>query len=388
MEGSWWKSRSELSEEQEAIIVLPIDGKYVVTGPPGCGKTNLLVLRAAYMTKAGLTNLKILTFGKILNRFILTGVVGKGLDPNQVEGYIRWSRRLATDQDSSNHEKFREIVGLEQSRRAIVAECKKIQGQLGSGAKIHQTILVDEVQDLFSDELDVIIGASDRVMLAGDIKQKVYQGGNALHHAVAQLGFTVQQLNTHYRMGHAIAKIADRISEPNHPSESLLATCNYAESKMQSSAELMELTSREEQFDRLVAKLKTQRKAYPRELIGVLVAQNAVIADLRECFAATDLVDDVVFHGDEGTDFSSDKRIHVMTIVAAKGTEFRAVHLYAAEQVANAQDTPTFWYTAVTRAKTSLIVYASPGDRPLSRILKAGFADETQVPDLDSLFDE
>jgi ATP-dependent exoDNAse (exonuclease V) alpha subunit len=46
------------------------------------------------------------------------------------------------------------------------------------------------------------------------------------------------------------------------------------------------------------------------------------------------------------------------------------------------------WYTAVTRAKTSLTAYASPGERPLSRFLRAGFADDTQLPDLDSLFEE
>ena len=88
MEGSWWKSRNELDEQQEAIIMLPMEGKYIVTGPPGCGKTNLLVLRAAYMTKAGLTNLKILTFATALNGFIRTGVVGKGLDPDQVDRQI------------------------------------------------------------------------------------------------------------------------------------------------------------------------------------------------------------------------------------------------------------------------------------------------------------
>ncbi len=387
MEGSWWKSRNELDEKQEAVIMLPLDGKYIVTGPPGCGKTNLLVLRAAYLTKAGLKNLKILTFGTALSDFVRTGVEGKGLDPGQVDRHVRWGRAIAVGANPDCKDVLDGIAKLDDRRHAIAEECKKVQSQAGPGARLHQVILVDEVQDLFADELDVIVGASDRIMLAGDSRQRVYRGGNAVQRA-NQLGFTQHQLAMHYRMGHAIAKVADRIFEPDHPSHSLSATCNYDETKMKSSAELLELKDRDEQFSRLSGKLKNQLKAYPKEIIGILAAKKSAVNDLRARFAGTELEQHVVFHDEDSEGFGGSGRIHVMTIVAAKGTEFRAVHLYACEEISNVQDNQTLWYTAVTRAKTSLTAYASPGDRPLSRILMAGFAEDSQLPNLDSLFDE
>ena len=359
MEGSWWKSRNDLDDQQEAIITLPQDGRYIVTGPPGCGKTNLLVLRAVYLARAGFQNLKLLTFGKALNSFIRTGVVGKGLDPSQVDRHVKWGRAFAVEHKPAAKETIDAITNLNAKRTAIASECRFIQEQLGPGAKPHQVILVDEVQDLFAEELDVIVGASDRLMLAGDTKQRVFRNGNGVSRA-AELGFKEHKLTTHYRIGHAIAKVADRIFEPAHPSQSLNATCNYDESKLESSAELIEVDDRAEQFKRMTTKLRNQLKAYPKEFIGVLVAKTTAIADLRSRFDGSDLSDFVVYHDETVDGFSGDGRIHVMTIASAKGSEFRAVHLYAAEDTSSVQDNQSFWYTAVTRAKYSL--HESPSD--------------------------
>jgi superfamily I DNA/RNA helicase len=385
MESSWWKSRNELDDAQEAIIMLPADGRYVVTGPPGCGKTNLLVLRAAYLNKAKFKNLTLLTFGVALSDFIRTGVKGKGLDPEQINTHVRWGRAMAVSHNPDSRATIDGIPKLSIKRHAIAAECQAAVNLLGDAAKIHQVILVDEIQDLFADELDVIAGVAPRIMLAGDSKQSVYQGGNALTHAKT-LGFVEHRLTTHYRIGHSIAKVADRIFEPTNPADSLVASCNYDEQKMQSSAEHLSLQDRDEQFARMYDKLKNQLKAYPKEILGILVAKRDAIDDLRERFSGTELEDQVAFH-DEDASFSDEARIHVMTVAAAKGTEFRAVHIYAAEDVQFPQNNQKFWYTAVTRAKTSLTAYSSPGKKSLSRILLAGFADD-ELPDLDSLFDE
>jgi len=46
MNGAWWVGSSELDSDQRTIISLPPDNSVLVTGPPGSGKTNLLLLRA------------------------------------------------------------------------------------------------------------------------------------------------------------------------------------------------------------------------------------------------------------------------------------------------------------------------------------------------------
>ena len=46
MNKSWWKSKDELDNDQKAFIRLAPQGKHLLVGPPGSGKTNLLLLRA------------------------------------------------------------------------------------------------------------------------------------------------------------------------------------------------------------------------------------------------------------------------------------------------------------------------------------------------------
>jgi superfamily I DNA/RNA helicase len=46
---SWWRELGDLNDEQRNVIKLPAEGSFLVNGPPGSGKTNLLLLRANYL---------------------------------------------------------------------------------------------------------------------------------------------------------------------------------------------------------------------------------------------------------------------------------------------------------------------------------------------------
>lgn len=62
MSETWWISENELTPEQKQVILLPLEGSHLVLGPPGSGKTNLLLLRANYMVRAGHTNIAVVVF--------------------------------------------------------------------------------------------------------------------------------------------------------------------------------------------------------------------------------------------------------------------------------------------------------------------------------------
>lgn len=382
MEGSWWRSREDLDEHQEEIIKLPPEGRYLILGPPGCGKTNLLVLRAAYLAKMQYRDSKILAFTSSLVDFIRTGVSAP-IDSDQIDTHISWIKSNIRNRiPRERWQELSNISDIDQSRQSFAEEFLKLSED-EEITNLHQAIFVDEVQDLSATEIRAICRASQRITVAGDTKQSIYKG-TAIDE-LAQLGFTTKQLSRHYRIGIAIARVADKLIEPETPQQSLEATSQYDESIMESKAELIELATRQLQFNEIEARLKTQLSAYPKEKLAILVPKNEHVGELQRFFSKSSILEEVVFHTGTGATFFNDSRIHVLTVASAKGTEFRAVHLYACEDVQWPQLSRKFWYTAVTRAKTSLTAYFSPGDKSISKRLVAAFAEKT-IPAIDSLF--
>ena len=73
MNAEWWVDSAQLDPDQEAVIGLPLDQDFLVLGPPGSGKTNLLLLRANYVAQAGSPNILVVVFGRALRKFITRG---------------------------------------------------------------------------------------------------------------------------------------------------------------------------------------------------------------------------------------------------------------------------------------------------------------------------
>ena len=73
MSETWWIKPEELDEDQKRIVSLPLDKNYLVLGPPGSGKTNLLLLRASHLYKGGYPDIAILLFSRKLQEFVASG---------------------------------------------------------------------------------------------------------------------------------------------------------------------------------------------------------------------------------------------------------------------------------------------------------------------------
>ncbi len=73
MQETWWVRPNQLDPEQQQAIGLPSAGNYLVTGPPGSGKSNLLLLRATQSHLAGRSNFAIVVFTKSLKGFLSHG---------------------------------------------------------------------------------------------------------------------------------------------------------------------------------------------------------------------------------------------------------------------------------------------------------------------------
>lgn len=382
MNKSWWKSKDELDNDQKAFIRLPPHGKHLLVGPPGSGKTNLLLLRAQFLAGAGEKNVLIVTYSKELAAFIRSGIGGTGLIAvSQIKTYHSWAcghileylGQFAVPKGSDFDDPVREKV-LEQ----VVLANQKLPTK-----KLYSAIFVDEAQDLTAGELEALLGLSDNVCICGDERQGIYNRDGLT--VADKIGLHTHRLKRHFRIGQEVAHVADRLMPPINGDESLEATSNYDPKEQgKSSAKMHALASRDEQFDKMIEILMVQLDAFKGDAIGVFCGKKDTCVELRERFNGTVLSSQVCVHGvDEHAGFDLTIPIHVLTIHSSKGAEFRAVHLFGTEELANYPlNRRRLGFTAITRAKTALNAYRTgETNKPLENAFS-----EPKHFDLDDLF--
>ena len=151
MESSWWKDLSQLDDEQRKVISVDDDADHLVIGPPGCGKTNLLLLRASYLHRKGTTNIKVLAFGRVLKEFIVSGTAHYPFAPDKVQTFMRWAYEiLSANGIHLNHDdEFDKVRDEMFAKLSEVAAMKKAEN-------VYDVILLDEAQDYSADEVELI----------------------------------------------------------------------------------------------------------------------------------------------------------------------------------------------------------------------------------------
>ena len=380
MQESWWKDRKDLDEDQERVIVLEPDGNHLMVGPPGCGKTNLLLLRAKYLSSSGKKNVLFITYGRTLAEFIKTGIGPKQLvDPANVMTFRWWAKKILAEfapavlknEPDRLYEEVRSWY-IEQLRKALASAPKDY----------YDAIFVDEVQDITADEIEILGRLTTRLNVAGDQRQSIFNGEGI---AKAQsLQFNLIRLQHHYRIGLAICKVADKVLPPYDGARLLAETSNYPEKRNPSSAICVCCGGFDEQLDHLIGSLRTQLKAFVNESIGILVPsfKNGVFEEIQRRLDASEFSTLVNYHTSESRTFPDGKRIFVMTCHSAKGTEFRAVHILTAERFSGNLAKRTLVFTAVTRSKTSLRLYHTG---KIQAFIESAFAEE-KVGDIDAIF--
>jgi superfamily I DNA/RNA helicase len=357
MNKSWWKSKDEMDDDQKAFIRLSPRGKHLLVGPPGSGKTNLLLLRAQFLAGSGEKNVLIVTYSKELADFIRSGISNKGLiSASQVKTYHSW----AFDHILQHLGEYALAKGTDFDDEARIKVYEKVllANQKLPSQKLFSAIFVDEAQDLTNGELAALIGLSDNVCICGDERQGIYNRDGLS--VAATSGLEIHKLTRHFRIGQKVAHVADRLMPPNVGEQSLEDTSNYnPKDQGESSAKMHNCVDRNAQFETMLELIKIQLDAFKDDTIGIFCGLKESSKELRERFNATAISDLVCVHGiDENASFNGSCRIHVLTIHSAKGTEFRAVHLYGAEDLLKFPlNRSRLGFTAITRAKTALNAY-------------------------------
>ncbi|UVO30404.1 AAA family ATPase [Bradyrhizobium arachidis] len=364
----WWARRENLDKDQVALIEdLPLGEHHVVLGPPGSGKTNVLLRRAQYVRSQGLPNVLVLSFTRSLTEFIKTGCFdsqGREIFPQSCVSTLEsWIRGLYTQHGESLPAAK---ATLSEWKRSLATEA------LGFAPKAklprYDALFIDEAQDLLSEEVELLSRWGNTLFLVGDIRQKIYNKSSGID-AIGALVRppNILSLSFHYRLAPEVCRMADRILVPQG-GQSLESTCQY-NGPRPGRIGIHGPLSKGDTIAAIVHSLRDQMRAYADliaqgDLLGVIVARkedrefvfsqlenDSELAGKSQIVRAREASDD-----DHDPALGKDTPICILTVQGCKGLEFRAVHWPFCEELHYHYDSEHY-YTVVTRAKTSLDLY-------------------------------
>ncbi len=354
MSGTWWVGESELDNDQRNIISLPLDNNILVTGPPGSGKTNLLLLRANYLYLAGQRNIVVVTFTRSLREFIASGAVQYEFPNSKIMTCREWQRDFL--RQYGGHVK--QSGDFEKDREVFLLEMTNLTNKLKL-SKVFDSILLDESQDYTPDEIRLFSRLTEQLFCVGDERQKIYDGDDSID-IIRSCVSEHHTLRFHYRNGIKICRVADEIAKKWHGYQPLAETANYDEKANPSTVDCTKCRSIKEQAALIASRLDTQRAAFPDQLIGVLCPTKDTMNAIWDTIKVSKHSDTAfLLHGIASDTFPLNKKVIVSTFHAAKGLEFRALHLAGCDELKSSffKNNRRLTFTAVTRAKTSLSVY-------------------------------
>lgn len=223
MNETWWVDPSDLDDDQQEVIGLGPDGNYFVIGPPGTGKTNLLLLRANYLCRSNKPDVLILVFTRTLREFIASGASRYSFSPDKVQTYNGWARRILREHgiEPQSFEKF------EEERASLLTELSDLveREQL---SELYDIVLLDETHDYLFEEVELLRRLGSNFFAVADARQQIYRKDQSID-AVRSLVDRTIELRYHYRNGINICKLADGIMKGKGLYFPLEPTSNYDE---------------------------------------------------------------------------------------------------------------------------------------------------------------
>lgn len=380
MDDTWWVGPDDLDEEQERAVGLPTVGSFVVTGPPGSGKSNLLLLRATHLHLEDRSNFVLLVFTAALKTFLAHGH-DYDFPPERIQTYIGWARALlrGNGQLDDLPEPF------EEARKEIEA---RLHGLINSGTlgRPWDTILVDEGQDYTAGETRIFFSLAKNVFIVGDNSQSIHVRKPREWLDVAKTYASRHiTLLFNYRNGVRICEVADEVGSGIRDYVNSVQMSKYNEDKAPSSVELVSDIPADGLLDELDRRIGIQLDSYASGYIGVLVPKRYQIEPTFSLLRLSQVGHLVARLDIDSREFQrSNSRVLLGSIHSAKGFEFRAVHLVGMHDL-KLSNPRNVALVGITRAKTSLVVYR---EKPFRDFLEGALTQSspTKAPKLADLF--
>ncbi len=382
MNGTWWVDPGQLDRKQLDVIELPLDGSYLVLGAPGSGKTNLLLLRANFLTRAGRPDVQIIVFTRTLRDFIASGADRYAFREDKIRTYNGWVLNFLRE-----HGMVPDATDdfTEQRKRRLAQVMSVVDQEQIVG--LYDVILLDEAHDYSRAEIELFRRLGRNFFATADLRQQIYQVTDEPVECLRSLVDETVELPFHYRTGRAICKLADGITRHTGRYKPMIETCNYDEVRYPSSVKVFPCDDLSEQCRAVIAELGSQLDAYPNELIGVVCPRHDELATISQQLSNSAVSRFCTFQNtDSYISFDRVRPICVCTVHSSKGLEFRALHFVACDTLHGFGRNRNMAFTGFTRAKTSLSIYHSGNLHGYIESALAAMNPPPALPGLDEVF--
>lgn len=296
--------------QREVVEYRPYDAPMFVNGPPGSGKTHIAILRLQVLLNNGYTNVLFLLYNHSMYGFLKSIFTSLGMTTNvNIETKDQYFTDLARKAGYS--------AGYSDSDYETVYR-GRLQHLLNvTPRERYDVIVIDECQDFSDTEVTILRKLSEKIIAVGDLDQKVYDAVPSPY--FRQLDS--RKLQTIYRFGKKVAKIAQPFSRSGETLESKVSTLNDTDVYRVKASDHPDVVSK---IARIIA-----AKKYTDQTIAILsptIKQlneiyNSLSAKGISCFKASSNLEFREY------EFGSGKPI-LITPLSAKGMEFDVVILY------------------------------------------------------------
>lgn len=350
----WWVDESQLKGNQLDVLDVDLENNLAIFGPPGSGKTNLMMLRANHLNIVENPEFYVVTYTSLLAEFMRRGATQYSFPENKILTQTKLFENVLGDHGRKIARNPGEGFSVYQDRLFSAMSSLLADGKAKNS---FPALFIDEAQDYSPAQLQIFRHLAKNITLAADVRQGIYKTDDGLEPYIRGFCDPVISLKYHFRTGKSIVAVADQIMKDKFDHVPMLDTSQYPEESQKSTVEVEDPCPLSDQIDKAVDRLSKQLRVYPNELHGILVPRKDELAKVWERIRHAPALSGKVTNTRE-RDFDPSCPIWVTTIHSAKGLEFRCVHILSAERIDRFHERARrLAFTAVTRAKTALVVY-------------------------------
>jgi len=353
MSDLWWGSSLEMDDDQKKATLLPVKGNHLVVGPPGCGKTNLLLLRAKRLIVGQSSDIRIIVFTRSLRDFVSSGAPRYDIPPNRITTAMKM---MDEQRYSLGLQNLEPGLSLKEKRRVLAHAISEHMDRYAQPFLVEH-LLIDEVQDYTNEEIGAFQKLGKYIYAVGDTSQRIQVDAKDSGMQTLRNIAPVTTLTSHYRNGLEICKLADKLAARWNPSTTLERTSQYDEGAHPSSVRVFQFSSLLEQVREALKHLDAALRVYPNHEFAFLAYKRESVAEIGSIlFALGRRASFQELGEDEGISTEDAPKLWFGTAHSAKGCEFRAVYVFDSEHF-KGPNIRELAYTTTTRARTILSWY-------------------------------